>query len=440
MAKKSKKTAVLTRKQIALSKRDRQLQRRVYIGLGALIALVLVILGAGAYREFVLKPATPVATVNGEPIRLDTYEKRVRYRRWDLDHSIAQVRAQMAQLNPDAAESEFLVSYYQQALSQLNSQRAQVNFAVVDELIQEVLTRQKAAAESLTVSEDEVSQEINRQMAGGLGAVTAVDATATVVAGPGATATALTFTPTPLPTPTPTLTATLAITTPPAPSADEGTPISPTVTPAPTPTTRISTDQELGQQYQQLLQQLREGPGWGEADYRELVRTSLLVDKLQKLFEDTASTTAEQVHASHILSKEEEGARKALARVQEGEDFATVAAELSEDEETREKGGDLGWFPKDTVRVPTTVAEAAFALQPGQVVTDVVRSYLGYHVVKVLERDPNRPLAAEDLQYHKRRAFSDWLQGQLADPNVVVSMWSPEMAPPEEGQPVSGAQ
>jgi parvulin-like peptidyl-prolyl isomerase len=434
MAKKKskKKAAALTRKQIALSRRDRQLRRRVYAGLGALIALVLGILGIGAYQEFVLKPATPVVTVNGEPVRLDTYENRVRYRRWELDRNVALIQAQLAQLDQAAAENEFLANYYQQLLSQVESQRAQISFAVVDELLREALARQKAAAENLTVSEDEVSQEVNRRTARLSGAMTAVDATATVAAGPEATATALAFTPTPVPTPTPTLPVTLAITTP--------TLISPTATPAPTPTPHILTDQELGQQNQQFLQALQQGAGWSEADYRALIRADLLFDELQEFFEDTASTSAEQVHASHILLLEdEEEARKALARVQEGEDFAAVAEELSEDEETREQGGDLGWFPADTGRVPPAVAQTAFALQPGQVVTAVVRSYQGYHVVKLLEREPDRPLAEEDLRLHKRQAFSQWLQEQLADPNVVVNMWSPEMMPPEEGQPSPGA-
>jgi parvulin-like peptidyl-prolyl isomerase len=425
MAKKSKKSTAPTKKQIALSRRQRQFQRRVYIGLAALIALVLGILGIGAYQEFVVKPATPIATVNGQPIGLGVYEKRVRYRRWELDRNAAIVQAQLSQLDSASAENEFLVSYYQQMLSQLNSQRIQVGYQVVEELIRETLVRQKAAAENLTVSSGDVTQEINRLIAGNFGAMTAIDATATIAAGPEATATALTFTPTPVPTPTPTLTATLAITTP--------TPISPTATPAPTPTPYILSDQELGQQRQQFFQALNQGTGWSEADYREIIRTSLLADKLQEFFADNASTTAEQVHAAHILLADEEEARKALARVQEGEDFAAVAVELSEDEETKEEGGDLGWFPADTFRLPSAVVEAAFALQPGQVVTDVVPSYYGgYHVVQVLERDPDRPLAEDDLQAHKQQAFGKWLQEQLEDPDLIVNMWSPDMIPAEE--------
>jgi parvulin-like peptidyl-prolyl isomerase len=433
MAKKSKKkSAVPTRKQIALSKRDRQLQRWVYIALGVLVALVLGTVGYGAYQEYVRKPATPIATVNGEPISLSTYQKRVRYHRWDLDRVTAGIQAQMAQIDTTNAENEYLVNYYQQMLEQIASQRAQIGQLVVDELIRESLVRQKAAAEKIAVSDEEVSQEINRQLAQSSEALTAVDATATIAAGPEATATALTFTPTPLPTPTPTLTATLAITAP--------TLISPTATPAPTPTPRILSEQDLSQQRQQFFQRINQGAGWNEADYRELIRTNLLFDKLQKFFEDaTTSVTAEQVHASHILSKDEEAAKQVLARVQKGEDFAALAKELSTDEATKDKGGDLGWFPADTYRIPTAVVEAAFALQPGQVVTAAVQSYEGYHVVKVLERDPNRLLDEKDLQARKQQAFSKWLQEQMANPSVVVDMWSPEMVPTEESRQQPGA-
>src|SRR6202789_3808734 len=67
----------------------------------------------------------------------------------------------------------------------------------------------------------------------------------------------------------------------------------------------------------------------------------------RKVYDDAAKAEPpqEEVHARHILLPTEDEAKKALARVKAGEDFAKVATELSKD--PGGEGGDLGWFTKD---------------------------------------------------------------------------------------------
>ncbi len=99
---------------------------------------------------------------------------------------------------------------------------------------------------------------------------------------------------------------------------------------------------------------------------------------------EVASRPAEEeVRARHILVPTEAAARAALAEVQGGADFATVAQRLSTGPGARE-GGDLGFFRRGDM-VPE-FATAAFALQPGQVSAAPVRSPFGWHVIKVEER------------------------------------------------------
>ena len=98
-------------------------------------------------------------------------------------------------------------------------------------------------------------------------------------------------------------------------------------------------------------------------------------------------TKVEQLHVAHILFAKREDADAALKRLQAGEDFAATAKETSQDEATKDNGGDLGWIPKG-VMAPEFEA-AAFQLQPGQV-SPVVQTQLGFHLIKVLERDPSR--------------------------------------------------
>ena len=75
----------------------------------------------------------------------------------------------------------------------------------------------------------------------------------------------------------------------------------------------------------------------------------------RKLYDDTVKTMTpeEEVRARHILVESEDEAKKALARVKGGEDFAKVAAELSKDPGSKGEGGDLGFFTKDRMVRPS---------------------------------------------------------------------------------------
>ena len=82
--------------------------------------------------------------------------------------------------------------------------------------------------------------------------------------------------------------------------------------------------------------------------------------------------------ASHILVATEAEANDALARIEGGEEFAAVAAEVSTDTGSGAQGGDLGCSPPDRF-----VAEFAEALTTAEVdvPTDPVESEFGYHVI-----------------------------------------------------------
>ncbi|KDD74735.1 hypothetical protein H632_c1106p1 [Helicosporidium sp. ATCC 50920] len=63
--------------------------------------------------------------------------------------------------------------------------------------------------------------------------------------------------------------------------------------------------------------------------------------------------------------------------LREGRKFDEVARELSEDK--ARQGGDLGWKSRQDVVGP--FAEAAFALQVGQVTPEPVKTKFGYHLI-----------------------------------------------------------
>lgn len=66
------------------------------------------------------------------------------------------------------------------------------------------------------------------------------------------------------------------------------------------------------------------------------------------------------------------------------DNFATVAKEVSEEPGAKESGGDLNFFPKD--RMVPEFAEAAFAMQKGDVSKEPVRTQFGWHIIKVTDR------------------------------------------------------
>jgi parvulin-like peptidyl-prolyl isomerase len=164
-----------------------------------------------------------------------------------------------------------------------------------------------------------------------------------------------------------------------------------------------------------------------EEDYQRLAAAPALArQKVSGALAATIGQSAPQVHATHILVLTREEAEAAHARVSEGgEDFATVARELSTDESTAANGGDLGWFTREEMVAP--FAEAAFALEPGAI-SDPVETEFGWHVIQVMEQDPERPLTDLQINRLQQDAEERWLEEQRAS-LIVTSTLPPTPTP-----------
>lgn len=124
---------------------------------------------------------------------------------------------------------------------------------------------------------------------------------------------------------------------------------------------------------------------------------------------------AEKIRASHILIKvspdapqpEKAEARKKietiLKRIRNGEKFAALAKKFSEGP-SGGSGGELGYIERKKMAKP--FSDTAFSLKPGET-SDIIETRLGFHLIKVLDKKPER-----DSTYEEAKKEIDRLLGQ----------------------------
>ena len=146
----------------------------------------------------------------------------------------------------------------------------------------------------------------------------------------------------------------------------------------------------------------------GEAEFNKALEEN-------KMTESKIKADIERDMASHILIKVDEGAteeKKAEAlkkikevqqKVQKGEDFAELAKTYSEGP-SAPKGGDLGLFGRGQMVKP--FEDAAFSLKPNET-SDIVETKFGYHLIKVVEKQPEKKVAYADVQERINKHLKD---------------------------------
>lgn len=91
-------------------------------------------------------------------------------------------------------------------------------------------------------------------------------------------------------------------------------------------------------------------------------------------------------------AQNEEQARKKIqmleARLKQGEDFAMLAQNYSEDPNTAANGGDLGFIPESALeKANVELRKLVMQLQPGQI-SPIIRTPEGYRILKVMSKEP----------------------------------------------------
>ena len=148
-----------------------------------------------------------------------------------------------------------------------------------------------------------------------------------------------------------------------------------------------------------------------------------------------------QIRVSHILiavsqnadEAEKKKAREKIESIQKqlknGADFADLARKESQCE-SRNRGGDLGFFPGGRMVKPFD--DAAFKLKPGEM-SGIVETRYGYHIIKMQDKRPAGPVPFDEVkdkikrylaQVQIEQMYADYLKQlrKKADIRVLIDV------------------
>lgn len=427
-----------------LSRREREARQRkaLYVSMSAVSALLLLIVVAGALRYYYIIPHQTLATVNGHKIiRRDYWEVRRnnlldQLQQYQLQAQFGQGNAQQLQSAAQAAQDEIK-----------NIRSAPIDAGTLTTMVEDQIVLDGLPDIGVTITDADINETIAERFspvalqtptpsptlnptkqatadaataqATQTSVAIATAATATFVTGATQTATASALTPTP--------------NTPPTATAP------PTETPVPTQTptneqARATSTVALAA----FVKERQKDAGMSLDDYKRLIiKPALARQRARETLEARTPTHGEQVHAYHILMPTEDAANEARNRiVNQGQDFQTVARELSTDTTTKPNGGDLGYFPRGIMVKP--FEDAAFAL-PVNTVSNPVQTDFGWHIILVTDHPADKEF--DDAVYRELRdkQFTDWLTAEKNKAKVQQSVPTPFPSPPAGFQAPAGA-
>jgi len=423
------------REYLSRAERERLWQRRALITIGVLVGISLVILAIALIYENLIRPREAVSVVEGHDITTADFEERVRFLRWETGQQIRDLYALTGDIN--------VINQYASQLTNPIS----IGSQVLDEMEEEILIEEEAQARGITIDEAAVDKRVDEYLAQSYGL--------TLPGAPTATPTPIpSVTPTPLVSPTPTVEP--SPTTPPAtatPSEDEeaadeeatedeadATPEAEPTTSATATATATLTAPDIQATIARAEETYFKAAQDGADVDREVVRKVFYYDALRTALMDAmaaeAPTEELQVRVRHILiafdpanvgsglpateeqrAAAEEKANEVMAAIQNGEPFADLAREVSDDTGSAQNGGELDWqSPSGFV---SAFADTVTTAEIGEIVGPVETEY-GYHIIQVLGREVR---ALTDTQLNQRRSqlFSEWLTERKAAANIERS-------------------
>lgn len=356
-----------TRKQLSRAEREAKQRRTVTLIVGGVLAVAALVVIFGFLEENVFKLNEPVANVNGELISTSAFQNQVRLTRAQL-----QLQLQRAQAIGD-----------QQTVTSLQNQLADatgLGSQVLNSMVDGVLLKQGAKDFKVSVSPQDVQTYIEESLNY--------------------------FRNPPTPAPTPTLLPTPTASGPVTQTA------TPTITPFPTPTP--VTQAGFQKLYQGQLSTLQ-GLGISEQDYRQIIETQLIGQKVRAAIAATVPTTTEQIKFQYIRVDTSDVPTVTAAISKSS--FATVYQSIISNTfplTTVAASETTDWVPPDPISQTTelgpAITNALFATPISQTMSMIANQSGTASYTAFVEDKGVQPLAASYLQSRQQKAADDWLQ------------------------------
>jgi peptidyl-prolyl cis-trans isomerase D len=152
-------------------------------------------------------------------------------------------------------------------------------------------------------------------------------------------------------------------------------------------------------------------------DVADIAKTIVVTDNdVAEYYQENLSSFTEpaQRRISHILIEFTDGedaaearAQDVLARLEQGEDFAVLAKELSDDTFSGENGGDLEWLESGVME--ESFDAAALALKQVNDLSSLVKTSFGYHILKLTDFKAEMISPLEDVKVELTTKLSNEL-------------------------------
>jgi peptidyl-prolyl cis-trans isomerase C len=162
------------------------------------------------------------------------------------------------------------------------------------------------------------------------------------------------------------------------------------------------------------LSQWQSEHGYSDQAFRSALKRAAEAAWMRDKILAEVPSTAEQVHVQQILLYNQGDAQSFLTQLNGGANFDELA--LRADPLTR---GDLGWVPRGYLLEPM-IEEAAFGLAVGDH-SEVIATDVGFHIVRILARDPQRRLSPDAYLSLQELALQKWIEEQRQQANIVFT-------------------
>ncbi len=394
-----------SRKEVLIARKHAEEQRKVRLVVGVVVGLLVALFIFAIVDAYFISPNRAVAEVNDTKVTLSDWQEEVRFQRAQY---INLLENQLAAFNGDVGTVQ---QFSGQAISELvvDESAKAMGQRVLNTMLEDIIIAEEAAARNITVTDEEIDEEIA--------------STFNYFGGDS---------PTPFPTPTETVQPTPSVT--PIPT-QVITDVLPTNTPFPTPTmgptnTPFPTPTAVSEEaFQEEWGEVLAGYtalGVSEEQYREYLRKQLLRQKLADAIaeEQELPTEGEQATYFFIVTDNEEEANETAAMIADG-DYLTVwntirSTPFDPEAETPSSAfaSEIMWQTRDEV-ASNLGEDAAVAIfdtpigEPSGVVTRSGEDGTTQYLILMTSGREVRPLAESAIQQAKVQALTSFVDERM---------------------------